>query len=89
MLSEERIEELAWVARSAGPDVVELVRESIRTAARESAEIGMRGLAHEGMPELPCGIVQHPKLGELYDRLQVHQYAVKHCEKLCAMLLQD
>lgn len=37
MLTEERINELAWVARSAGPDVMELVRQSLRQAAIESA----------------------------------------------------
>lgn len=38
------------------------------------------------IPKLPAGIVKHPELGELYDRLQVQQYAVKHCETLCAIL---
>jgi hypothetical protein len=40
----------------------------------------------QAMPKLPAGIVKHPQLGELFDRMQVHQYAVKHCETLCVML---
>lgn len=31
-------------------------------------------------PILSGGIFKHEKLGELYDRLQVHSYAVKHCQ---------
>jgi len=36
MLTDERINELAWVARSAGPDVMALVNESVRQAAIEA-----------------------------------------------------
>ena len=38
------------------------------------------------MPKLGGGIYKHENLGELYDRLQVHQYAVNHCETITAML---
>ncbi len=33
-------------------------------------------------PPMPCGIVKHEKLGELYDRLQMQMYALKYADKL-------
>lgn len=38
------------------------------------------------LPKLGGGIYKHENLGELYDRLQVHKYAVNHCETIAAML---
>ena len=37
MLREERINELAWIARDAGPDVMLLLKANIRQAAIEAA----------------------------------------------------
>lgn len=34
------------------------------------------------LPSLPKGVVQHAQVGELYDQMQVHQYAMRYAE-LC------
>lgn len=37
---------------------------------------------HDSMPALPPGIINHPRLGPLYDRLQVHIYAFGYAEEV-------
>lgn len=39
-------------------------------------------------PPMPAGIVKHPQLGELFDRLQVQQYALRYAEHYMAEKLK-
>lgn len=58
--------------------------EKARTEA--FATLAQKQEIPEEMPKLGGGVYVHEKLGELYDRLQVHQYAVGNCEALTKIL---
>ncbi len=53
------------------------VLEQINTVLRAQSQVDSQEAAEPVFPELPSVLVKHPQLGDLYDRLQMHGYAVK------------
>ncbi|MOA21109.1 hypothetical protein D3C78_1415870 [compost metagenome] len=68
------------------PDVALQLISTVQEQAQEiealRAALTHAPQKHDAMPELPQGIINHPRLGPLFDRLQVHIYAFGYAEEL-------
>ncbi len=58
----------------------ELIEQLEHIYIRELCELALK--ADFALPPLPPGIVMHPKLGELHDRIQMQQYGLRVAEEM-------